>query len=71
MFAGLQGLDRDRSMKVVGQRNSDGVDVRLFEQLAVIGVAARDVITSAGFAARCGFVSARATAAARWQLVRL
>jgi hypothetical protein len=44
-------------VQVVGQRDGNGVDVGLFEQLAVIGVAAGDVITSTSFAGtlRIGF----------------
>ena len=57
MLAGLEGLERHRRVQMRRQRDDDGIDVGLFEQLAKVGVTARDVMAGGGFAGelRIGF----------------
>lgn len=54
MFAGLEGFDGDRRVKIIGQGDGDGINVRLFEQLAIVGIAAGDFETLGGFPGAAG-----------------
>ena len=43
MFPRVERIDRDGRMKIIGERNRDGVDIRLFKQFPVIGISTRYV----------------------------
>ena len=49
VLARLQGVQGDTGVKVVGSGDSDGVDVRLIEQIVIIGVGTRDLVAVSGF----------------------
>ena len=50
VLARLERVDGDGRVEMVRQGDGDGVDVRLLQQLAVVGVAAGDVVPDAGLA---------------------
>jgi hypothetical protein len=61
VFAGLQRLDADRRVQVVGQRNRDNVDVFARQQLFVVGDKSGTLNLSTASWPRSGETSATAT----------